>query len=262
MLGDLRSLGPVWSIVRNRHCVLAMQGVYPELTFSTDQKSAGVCNGDRSLMYYLPAWKQAVAFDCHCPCGRTYGLEFENTDGEVFHRICLAKGTDLRGFAEWIQMHQATGLEEGEIDGERDAEELSPYLPPFKASFPPGTLQFSAELLRTVIITTAQREIPLIASVANEGISQTMRLEVHRASEAHGWLALSGKDRSLYVESMPQGALHLEPGNIEGEPLWRLSLTDPRGHRLMRLQSGVDGREEWNQLIREIVLCSPGMEEK
>ncbi len=37
--------------------------------------------------------------------------------GEVFHRICLAKGTDLTQFGDWIRMHQATGLEADEIAG-------------------------------------------------------------------------------------------------------------------------------------------------
>jgi putative heme degradation protein len=117
MLEDLHAVGPMWSIVRNSQCVLAVQSVYPKLTFSADQLSAGACDGDRSLTYYLPAWKQAVAFDCDCHCGRTHGLEIENMAGEVFHRICLAKGTDLTQFGDWIRMHQATGLEADEIAG-------------------------------------------------------------------------------------------------------------------------------------------------
>jgi hypothetical protein len=249
----------MWSIVRNSQCVLAVQSAYPELTFSADQLSAGACDGDRSLTYYLPAWKQAVAFDCDCHCGRTHGLEIENMDGEVFHRICLAKGTDLTQFGDWIRMHQATGLEADEIAEAFDVLETSPYLPPIHAEFVPGTLQFSSELLRTVMITAAQREIQLIADATNEGISQTARIDVLRASEAQGWLVLSGKDRSLYVESALTGSLYLEPGHLEGEQLWRLSLTDARGYRVMRLQSGVDGRARWNQLIREVVLCSPGL---
>jgi len=259
MLEDLRKVGPMWSIVRNSQCVLAVQSVYPQLTFSTDQQSAGACDSDRSLTYYLPVWKRAVAFDCDCHCGRTHGLEIENIDGEVFHRICLAKGTDLTHFADWIRMHQATGLEADEIAETLEFEESSPYMPPVRVEFAPGTLQVSSELLRTVLITAAQREIQLIASAANEGISQTARIDILRASEAHGWLVLSGKDRSLYVESAPSGSLYLEPGNLEGEQLWRLSLTDEQGNRTMRLQAGVDGRTAWNQLIREVVLCSPGL---
>jgi hypothetical protein len=260
MLDDLRNVGPVWSIVRNRQCVLAVQSVYPELTFSADQQSAGACDGDRSLTYYLPAWQQATAFDCDCHCGRTHGLEIENTEGETFHRICLAKGTDLTQFADWIRLHQATGLEADEIAEALDIQEPSPYLSPIAGGFPPGTLQFPPHLLRSVMITAAQREIQLIASAANDGISQTARLDVLRASEAHGWLVLSGKNRSLYVESAPTGTLYLEPGNLEGESLWRLSLVDARGQRVMRLQSGVDGRASWNQLIREVVLSSRGLE--
>jgi len=255
MLEDLRHLGPIWSIVRNEDCVLAVQSVYPDLTFSPDLKTAGSCDGDRSLSYFMPAWKQAVAFDCQSHCGRTHGLEIENIEGEVFHRICLAKGNDPGLFAEWIRMHQATGLEADEIDGETEVAMPSPYLPSSVPAFAPGTLQFSADLLRTVMITATQREIPLIASVSNEGINQTARLTVERASEAQGWLVLSCKDRSLYVKSAAEGSLFLEPGNLEGEQLWRLSLIDAEGQRSLRLQAGVDGREEWNQLIREFVIC-------
>jgi putative heme degradation protein len=259
MLEDLRRVGPVWNIVRNGHCVLAVQSVYPELTFSPDQRSASACNGERSLDYHLMAWKQAVAFDSECGCGRTYGLEIRNLQGEVGHRICLAKGNNIKPFSEWIQMHQATGLETEESGEGIDARKEEPFLS-LPAILPPGTLEFSPELLRTVLITAAQREIQLIATVASEGISQTARLDVQRASEAHGWLVLSGRQRSLYVESQPTGTLYLEPGQLEGESLWRLSLTDGKNHRLLRLQAGVDSRSAWNQLVREIILSSPGPE--
>ena len=79
-------------------------------------------------------------------------------------------------FGDWIRMHQATGVEADEIAEAFDTPEQSSYLPPIQAEFASGTLQFSPELLRTVLITAAQREIQLIASAANEGISQTARM--------------------------------------------------------------------------------------
>jgi len=255
MLDDLRKIGPVWTMVRNGQSVLAVQGEYPELVYSADQQSAGTCDGERSLTYHFPAWHQAVAFDSNCYCGRIHGLEIENRRDEAFHRICLTKGSNHATFAEWVQMHQATGLEtEGPA---AKAKILSPF---FSTALSPGTIQFTPELLRTVLITAAQREIQLIVRVANEGMSQTARIDVDRASEAHGWLALSGTGRSLYVTSEPAGALHLEPGTLEGESLWRLSLVGQDNRCLMRLQAGVDSREAWNQLIREIVLCKPEVE--
>jgi len=255
MLDDLRSVGPVWTMVRNGHSVLAVQAPYPELIYAADQQSAGMCNGERSLTYYFPAWHQAVAFDANCCCGRIHGLEIENRKGDAFHRICLTKGSNLGTFAEWVQMHQANGMETEAV-----ATDETPLLPLFSTALTPGTLQFPPELLRTVLITAAHREIQMIARVSNEGMSQTARIEVIKASEAHGWLALSGNQGSLYVTSEPTGTLLLEPGTVEGESLWRLSLVGQDRHRLLRLQAGTDSREAWNQLIREIVLCTPGQE--
>ncbi len=253
MLDDLRGMGSVWSIVRNGHCVLAVQGEYPKLIFSSDQQAANACNGESSLRCDLPAWRQAVAFDSGCCCGRTYGLEIENAWGEVFHRVCLAKGVDLAPFVEWTQMHQAIGLETDEtIEGSTIHEQENFWT--LSAASRPGTLEIAPQLLRSVLITAAQREIPLIAGVATEGISQASRIDIVRASEANGWLVLSGNQRCLYVESEPRGSLLLEPASSEGESIWRLALLDPDGHRLMRVQPAADGRSSWGHLIWESVL--------
>jgi putative heme degradation protein len=258
MLDDLRGVGPLWSIVRNGHCVLAVYGDYPQLTFSSDQQVAKACDCESSLSCYLSAWRQAVAFDSGCCFGRTYGLEIENAFGEIFHRVCLAKNADLAPFMEWTQMHQATGLETEEaIEGITTHEQENFW--PLSGASRPGTLEVSPNLLRTVLITAAQREIPLIAAVATEGISQVSRIEVLRASEANGWLALSGNQRCLYVESEPRGSLLLEPASSEGEVIWRLSLLDPDGHSLMRVQPAVDGRAAWSHLIWESVLRPSGI---
>jgi putative heme degradation protein len=253
MLEELRGVGPVWSIVCNGHCVLAVHGDYPQLTFSSDQQVAKACDGESSLSCDLSAWRQAVAFDSGCCCGRTYGLEIENGFGEVFHRVCLAKDADLAAFVEWIQMHQATGLETDEDFEGATPHEQENWLP-LQGASRPGTLEVSSDLLRTVLITAAQREIPLIAGVSTEGISQVSAIEILRASKANGWLVLSGNQGCLYVESEPRGSLLLEPASSEGEAIWRLSLLDPDGHHLMRVQPAVDGRSSWSHLIWESVL--------
>ena len=252
MLSDLTDLGPVWSIVRNGQCTLAAHGDYPKLTFAPDQQSAIASQGDYSLVCHFRAWRQAAAVDSGCHCGRIYGVEIENGLGQVFHRICLARGTALDPFIEWTQMHQATGLEEDEDTVPLDQGRFHPQS--FRLS--PGTLEVSPHRLRTVLIHAAQREIPLLADVASEGITQTARIDVLRASEAQGQLVLSGDHCSLYVTSESTGSLFAESANLEGETMWRLSLVDPDGRRLMHLQSGVDGRDDWNKLIREFVLCS------
>jgi putative heme degradation protein len=256
MLDDLRDVGQVWSIVRNGHCVLAVQGNYPLLAFSSDQLAAHACNGESSLSCDFRAWERAFAFESPgCRCRRTYGVEIENSRGQVFHRICLSNRDDLPDFAEWTQMHQATGLEEESDFAPLDKGRFHPQ------SFgqPTGMLQVAPHFLRTVMISAAEREIPLIAGVISEGASQTVQLEVLNASETHGWLVLSGERRSLYVESEPQGSLFLEPGRCEGETVWKLSLVNPEGHRLLRLQCAGGGCQAWNQLIRGSVLCAAGI---
>ena len=120
----------------------------------------------------------------------------------------------------------------------------------------PGTLEVPVDRLRLVLLHAAQREIPLVTAVASEGTIQAARIDITRASETNGWLLLSGKQRSLYVESEPTGSLLLEPATIEGESAWKLSLVDAEDRRLLHVQSSVDGRAAWNQLIREFVLCT------
>jgi hypothetical protein len=250
LLNELGDVGPVWSIVRNPHCTLAVQGPYPKLTFASDLQTAMARRNDNSLACHFRAWRRAVAFDSACCCGKLYGVEIENRQGQVFHRVCLAKGTLLQPFIEWTQMHQATGLEEDDDALPIDQGRFHPQS--FRRL--PGTLEVPLHRLRTVLIHAAQREIPLTAAVASEGITQTARLDVLRAGEAQGQLVLSGNHRSLYVDTEPAGSLLVEPTALEGEPIWRLSLVDPDNHRLLHLQPGLDGRPAWNQLIREFVL--------
>ncbi len=253
MLADLRNLGPVWSIVRNYQCVLAASGDYPELAFSSDHLAAHGREADTTLTCHFPAWRRAAAFESGCCCGRLYGVEITNEQEQAIHRICLARDDALDSFIEWTRMHQATGLEdEPEIVGHADEEHLHPQ---FFARHP-GTLEVPADRLRTTLIHAAQREIPLIASVASEGATQTTRLDITQASESRGWLILSGPGRSLYVDAAPAGTLLVEPSSTDGEPNLRLSLVDPNDHRLLHLRGVADDRPAWNQLIREFVLCS------
>jgi putative heme degradation protein len=253
MLADLTRVGPVWSIVRNAHATLAVLGDYPELTFAADNQSAVARRfGGSGLACHFRAWQNAEAFDSGCHCGRIYGVEIVDRLGEPLHRICLARDTALARFVQWTQMHQATGLEENEDALPADHGRFHPQ------SFPrsPGTLEVPLSRLRTVLIQAAQREIPLMAGVANEGITQSARIDVVRASEAQGQLVLSGNSRSLYIDTDPTGSLLAEAVAIEGESIWRLSLVDSDGRRLLHLQPGIDGRAPWHRLIREFVFCS------
>jgi hypothetical protein len=252
MLGDLTGIGPVWSIVRNAHCTLAVLGDYPKITFANDHQSALARHDDFALACHFRAWQKAESFDSGCHCGRVYGLEIANGLGEPFHRVCLAKGTALDPFIEWTQLHQATGLEDD--DDVLPAEEGRLHPQSFRRV--PGTLEVPLFRLRTVLVRAAQREIPVVAAVATEGVTQSARLDIVRASEAHGQLILNAAERSLYIDTEPTGALLAEPATIEGERIWRLSLVDGDEHRLLQLHSSIDGREAWNQLVREFVLCS------
>ena len=252
MLGDLTTVGSVWSIVRNSYATLAVLGAYPELTFARDNQSALARSGDNALACHFRAWHRAEAFDSGCRCGRLYGLEIANGLGEPFHRICLAKGTALDPFIEWTQLHQATGLEDDDEPVPTDHGRFHPQA--FRRI--QGTLEVPIERLRNVLVRAAQREIPLVAGVASEGVTQAARLDIGRASETHGQLVLVAPQASLYVDSEPAGTLLAEPATLEGEPVWRLTLIDANEHRLLHLQSTVDSRTAWNQLIREFVLCS------
>ncbi len=109
MLEDLRKVGPVWRLLRASHCALAVQGDYPGLTYSADGLAAKAANEDGAMICHFKNWRNAIAFDSSCCCGRKYGVEIKNDRGEVFHRICLSRGTDVASFVEWVQVHQATG---------------------------------------------------------------------------------------------------------------------------------------------------------
>lgn len=244
MLEDLRRLGPVWRMARNSHAVLAIYGDYPELAFASD-KAAHAGNGESAAFYHFQAWRQATAFASDCCCGPIHGLEIENRHGDCFHRICLTKNGEVERFVEWTQVHQATGLETPDDFSSGSDRRSQPV--------PPGTLEVGSHLLRTVLITAAQREIPLVAGVVSEGLAQTERINVERATENQGWLVLSGEHRSLYVETEPNGQLWLEPRSLEGEPIWSLSLVHPEGRCRLRLQTVVDHRLAWNRLVQEIL---------
>ena len=251
MLADIRDVGAVWSIVRNEQSVLAVAGDYPKLTFSKDQQAANGREGNTTLTCHFRAWRCAAAFESDCCCGKLRGVEITNGE-EVVHRICLARDAALDSFIEWTRMHQATGLEEDGAAALADEGRFHPQS--FRRH--PGTLEVPAERLRTALIHAAQREIPLIASVASEGATQTTRLDITQASESRGWLVLSGEGRSLYVDAAPIGSLLVEPTSTEGESDLRLSLTNANDHRFLHLRGAADDRPAWNQLVREFVLCS------
>ncbi|HEX4141810.1 MAG TPA: hypothetical protein VHY09_15790 [Candidatus Methylacidiphilales bacterium] len=253
MLSDLRAVGPVWSMVRNSHSILAVEDEYPALTFSSDRQAAHAGHLASSLTCHFRAWHRAAAFESGCCCGRIYGFEVLNDADETVHRVCLAENAALEAFIEWTQMHQATGLEE-DCAPTRLVDEGRFHPQSFRRH--PGTLEVPVDRLRTALLHAAQREIPLIAGVTSEGATQTARLEIHKASEAHGWLVLSGPSRSLYVSAEPTGMLLAEPASHDGESDWHLSLVNANDHRLLHLRGTADDRPAWNQLVREFVLGS------
>lgn len=246
MLGGLPDIGPVWRMTRNGHAVLVMQDLYPHLTFSANEQGAEASQGDTLMSCHFRAWRKATAFDSGCACGRIYGFEVENAEGDVFHRVCLAKGTGVTPFLEWTQVHQATGLE---LDDESPQAAI-PRVP----TATPGTLDLSPHLLRVILIMAAQREIPIVAAVTAEGMTQSARIEIEQAVENQGWLVLSGSRRSLYVESESRAWLQAAPKTLEGESVWTLSLLRPDGGRLLFLHGDPDHREAWNRLIREMMI--------
>ncbi len=143
LLDDLRKVGPVWSMVRNGHALLAVQGEYPELRFSIDQGAAGTFREDQSLICYFRDWHRASALETSCCCGKIYGVEIEDRSGVVLHKICLAKGTDIALFMQWTQAHQATGLElPSTITGENSLENefFSPGVPVVGCARSPSAL--------------------------------------------------------------------------------------------------------------------------
>ena len=62
MLSDLRAVGPVWSMVRNSHGILAVEDEYPALTFSRDQQAAHAGHLASSLTCHFRAWHRAGRF--------------------------------------------------------------------------------------------------------------------------------------------------------------------------------------------------------
>jgi hypothetical protein len=105
-----------------------------------------------------------------------------------------------------------------------------------------------------MLLNAARREVPHVVAVITEGITQSARIEIGQASEASGWLLLSGRNRSLYLESEPSGTLLVEPVDTEGERDWRLALVDENGVCLLQARAAADDRPAWRQLIREFVL--------
>lgn len=255
MLDDLRDIGPVWRLVRANHCALAVEGNYPMLAYSANGSAAMVVNPDGSMHYDFKNWRQAVAFDSGCCCGRKYGFEIANSRGEIFYRVCLARGTGITSFVEWVQAHQATGLEieRGHDEDDFCAQESFVAMP---LAIVPGTLDVSPYLLRTVLLSAANREIPLEITVAEEGMTQSAHIEMERATENQGWMIFSGPRRILYVESEPVGTLRAETRTVEGESIWTLSLMDAHGQVCLRVHTGTEHRSAWNSLIREQVLIA------
>jgi putative heme degradation protein len=246
MLDDLRGVGPVWSIVRNHHCVLAVEDIIPKISVSSNGNWGWGSRHDHRIRCHFPSWRKAVAFDSGCRCGKTYGLETENMAGEIFHRVCMPTGNDLYAFAEWVQVHQATGLET-----EDEEQESMPM--PALSKISHGRMRLSPLFLRIILITAAERGIPFLVEVNGKGMSQAARIAPSKAEETQGWLILSGDKRSLYVASEPYGSLLLDQAIINGEAAWSLSLVDPWGEHLLSLKPEPANRAAWNQLVQQFV---------
>ena len=255
MLAGLRRLGPLLLASRNQAAILGHYGCYPEIETDHADRFA---TPDGDHFFELLRWCHARVWEQPQPDGVGYSVEFRNLEGNLFHKICLTPESDFAGFLDWVEEHQAIGIEGFSMLAPAPSEASQAARAAAASGYGEGKPVEMTELfLAFRHLMHAGLSVSVTLGDGETGMSHSHALPFMRVGLTEGWsyctdgyesaeggavfhLRLDAVD-ALVVEPRwwePGAPLQVRGFGKGGEPFFRL----PPGKRK---QTG-----EWNRLVR------------
>lgn len=284
LLQSLESAGRLMALSRNEACVHERKGTY------TDVSGGGghllVVGPDIDLRGFPSEWAAAWYLTVDSHRGTQRSIQIFDAHGCAVHKVYCTDGTDTASFETLreafrgtLPPFQASAPKKARIDRPdadvdahglrqawlalRDTHDFFPML----RSYSVGRLQalrlagedlaqpVSVGHVRTMLTSAAERQIPIMCFVGNNGTIQIHTGTVHRIVEQGAWLNVMDPDFNLHLRMDLVTSLWCVVKPTEDGPVHSMEAYDADGNLVVQFfgarKPGMAERDDWRQLWSE-----------
>jgi putative hemin transport protein len=287
ILKDIESLGPVTGITRNNEMVHERKGVYSNGTFNNHVSM--FVGEDIDLRIFLSCWKSAFAVQDSFKGGFRKSIQFFAEDGEAVHKIYLTAKSNETAYANLVSKFKDTdqkkGIDYAECVEEKEIPVNEETLPEFKQSWrdlkdthnffglikkyklsrtqalenaPDGYVNKVDNIVfRRSIELAAEREIPIMVFVGNQGIIQIHTGLVKKLLDQNEWFNIMDPMFNLHAKENKIDKIWVVRKPTEDGMVKSIEVFNKRKELIVTLfgkrKPGTAELTEWSDLVEELV---------
>lgn len=284
LLKEVSTLGYVMALTRNDNIVHERKGVYKNVSF-TDQTGL-VLGPDIDLRLFMSHWHFGFAVDEN---GRK-SLQFFDLDGTAVHKIYLTDKSDTAAYDLLVQKFlaadqaslivtvpypaKAAAIDDVEVDVQafqaawlamQDTHEFFGLLRSYKLEreqglrlAPDGYAQLiSAEQLKTLFETVAERELPIMIFASSPGCIQIHTGPVKKLVTMGPWYNVLDPEFNMHLHLDQVHHIWITRKPTKDGIVTGLDLFDQEGNSIAlvfgKRKPGVPELKEWQVAVNEVV---------
>lgn len=289
ILEKIESLGKVMALSRNNDVVHERKGVY--LNPSLNNPHVGLFVGaDIDLRIFFKPWTSAYAVSESTGKGDRLSLQFFALDGEALHKIYLTEASNTEAYhalvktfthdnQEPFQTVEAWPEEEKELPDDqinaaefregwvnlKDTHDFFGLVKKYRLTrtqalrlAPEGeyAVKVSNEVLRPLLDTVAEKEIPIMVFVGNKGMIQIHTGPVKKLAEFDGWYNVLDPDFNLHIREAGIHETWVVRKPTEDGMVTAFEFFDAAGTQIMQVfgkrKPGIPEIEDWRIVVKDL----------
>lgn len=290
IFGRLGTLGRVMALTRNEEVVHERKGIYGEFEAVNGHGEMGLVLGeDIDLRIFFSAWAHAFAVTSEGRKGTMYSLQFFDRHGDAIHKIYLTDASDKTKYDELVSEYKSddqskritveprTVAEADRPDTEideagfrqawrelKDTHDFFLMLRKFKVGREQGlriadrvfAYPVSVDSFKFVLNKAAERGLPIMVFVGNDGMIQIHTGEIENVLEARGWFNVMDERFNLHIDQSNIGSAWVVRKPTDDGIVTSLEIFNSKGENVAlffgKRKPGIPELEEWRQLVAEI----------
>jgi len=284
LLKDVKTLGHVMALTRNDNIVHERKGVYEKVSFN--DHTGLVLGPDIDLRLFMSRWHFGFAVDEN----NRKSLQFFDLDGAAVHKIYLTNKSDEAAYDVLVQKflaadqtslivtvpypEKAAGIPDEDIDVQafqaawlamQDTHEFFGLLRNYKLEreqglrlAPAGYAQLiSAEQLKTIFETVAERELPIMIFASSAGCIQIHTGPVKQLVTTGPWYNVLDPEFNMHLRLDQVHHIWVTRKPTKDGIVTGIDLFDKQSNSIALLfgkrKPGIPELKEWQETVNEVV---------
>lgn len=288
-LHRLEPLGRVMALTRNDQFVHERKGVYKNAETGLPHKMALFVNPDIDLRIFLKHWKIGFAVSEETPHGRRDCLQIFDAAGDAVHKIYLLEESSREAFENIVEKYRCENQEtaqtvspraekeaekpDDEIDTEgfrkawtrlKDTHDFFPMMKEFGVSRrqalrladPEMAYEVSPKVLREVLQKAAERRLPIMIFVGNQGIIQIHTGTVEKLFEYGEWYNVMDEKFNLHAKETEIAAAYVVKKPTDNGVVTSIEFFNRKDEAVAlffgKRKPGIPEMQQWRDLVAEL----------